>query len=77
MVNINFRKLNLCSTAISFKPLAKMLKFCNTLEHLNLSGCRGLPRGIKSLYSNREAINLLKKDIVDGKFTENDGDDSD
>ena len=66
------RKLNLCSTAVSFKPLARLLKFCNTIEYLNLSGCRGLPRGMKRVYTTREAVLQLKKDIVDGKFTEND-----
>ncbi len=72
-----YRKLNLCSTAVSLKPLTRLLKSSHTLEHLNLASCRGLPRGIKRLYSNREAVLQLKNDIVDGKFNNCDNDDDD
>jgi len=71
------RKLNLCSTGVGLKPLTRLLKACHTLEHLNLASCRALPRGIKRLYSNREAIVQLKNDIVNGKFTNCDNDDDD
>ena len=71
------RKLNLVGTAVSLKPLTRLLKACHTLEHLNLASCRGLPRGIKRLYSNREAIVQLRNDIVDGKFNKCDDDDDD
>lgn len=71
------RKLNLCSTSVSLKPLTRLLKACHTLEHLNLASCRGLPRGIKRLYSNREAIVQLRNDILSGKFTNCDNDDDD
>lgn len=71
------RKLNLCSTAVSLKPLTRLLKNCYTLEHLNLASCRGLPRGIKRLYSHRDAIVQLRNDILDGKFTKEDNDDDD
>lgn len=69
------RKINLCRTAVGIKPLTNLLKKCSTVEYLNLTACRGLPRGMKRLYSNREAIETLYKDITEGKF--NDTDDSD
>ena len=72
----NCRKLNLYSTAVSLKPLTRLLNKCYSLEHLNLVSCRGLPRGIKRLYSNREAIVQLRNDILDGKF-KMDNDDED
>merc|ERR1712223_1824505 len=71
------RKLNICSTAVGLKPLTRLLKACHTLEHLNLASCRALPRGIKRVYTNREAIVQLRDDIVAGKFTNCDNDDDD
>lgn len=67
----------MCSTAVSLKPLTRLLKNCHTLEHLNLASCRGLPRGIKRLYSNRDTVVQLRNDILDGKFTNCDNDDDD
>ena len=71
------RKLNLCSTGVKLKPLTRLLKACHTLEHLNLAGCRALPRPMKRLYSNREAIVQLNVDILAGKFNNCDDDDDD
>jgi len=62
---------------VGIKPLTRLLKSCHTLEHLNLVSCRGLPRGIKRLYSNRESIVQLKNDVVEGKFNNNDNDEDD
>ena len=69
------KKLNICSTSASLKPLTRLLKNCPTIEYLNLSSCRGLPRGMKRLYANKESVLQLKGDILDGKY--NDNDDSD
>ena len=63
-----YRKLNLCSTAVSIKPLTRLLKKCRTLEYLNLTSCRGLPRGMKRLHGSRDAIETLRDDIVAGKY---------
>ena len=71
------RKLNLCSTGVNLKPLTRLLKACHTLEHLNLAGCRSLPRPMKKCYTNREAIVQLKDDILAGKFNNDDDDDDD
>lgn len=68
------RKLNICSTSASIKPLTRLLKNCPTIEYLNLSSCRGLPRGMKRLHANKEAVLQLKNDIIDGKY--NDHEDS-
>ena len=62
------KKLNICSTSASLKPLTRLLKNCPTIEYLNLSSCRGLPRGMKRLYSTKENVLQLKTDILDGKF---------
>ena len=72
-----FRRLNLYSTSVSIKPLTRLLKTCHTLEYLNLASCRGLPRGIKRLYNNRDLIVQLRNDIADGKFKDCDNDDDD
>ena len=63
-----FRKLNLNGTGVSLKALTKLLLCCGTLESLNLTSCRALPRGMKRMYHNREDVEGLSKDIADGKF---------
>ena len=60
---------------MGIKPLTKLLKHCPTLEYLNLTSCKGLPRGMKRLHNNREAIVKLKDDIEAGKFNDDDSDD--
>ena len=67
--------MNLCSTSVSMKPLTRLLKNCPTVEYLNLTSCRGLPRGMKRLHGNREAVIKLKEDILAGKFENDDSDD--
>ena len=63
-----FRKLHLTGTAVSLKPLTKLLNCCSTLECLNLTSCRALPRGMKRMYHSREDVESLRQDIEDGKF---------
>ena len=72
---VHFRKLNLCNTSVRLKPLTRLLKNCPTLEYLNLTSCRGLPRGMKRLYSDREKVENLRDDIIGGKFNNDDSDD--
>jgi len=69
------RKLNLCSTAVGIKSLTRLLKHCPTLEYLNLTSCRGLPRGMKRLHPTREAVLNLREEILAGKY--DGGEDSD
>ena len=66
--NPNSRKLNLFGTGVSLKSLTKLLNACKTLESLNLTSCRALPRGMKRMYHNKEDVDSLTKDIADGKF---------
>ena len=63
-----FRTLNLNGTGVSLKSLTKLLDCCSTLESLNLTSCRALPRGMKRFYHNKEDVDGLRKDIKDGKF---------
>lgn len=65
---LKLRKLNLNGTGVSLKALTKLLLCCGTLESLNLTSCRALPRGMKRMYHNREDVEGLSKDIADGKF---------
>lgn len=44
------RVLNLCGSSVSLEPVKAVLMRCPMLNSLNLSSCRGLPRGIKRLY---------------------------
>lgn len=75
--NLKIRKLNLMGSSISLKPLTKLLGHCSTLESLNLTSCRGLPRGMKRLYNSTKDINALHEDIKNGKFDPKNDDDSD
>jgi hypothetical protein len=50
------------------KTLTKLLAVCSTLESLNLTSCRALPRGMKRVYHDREDVEGLHKAIVEGKF---------
>jgi len=65
---LKLRKLNLNGTGVSLKALTKLLNCCPTLESLNLTSCRALPRGMKRMYHNREDVAGLAKDISEGKF---------
>jgi len=65
---LRLKKLNLFGTGVSMKSVSKLLNVCKTLEILNLTSCRALPRGMKRMYHNREDVESLTKDIADGKF---------
>merc|ERR1719309_389153 len=65
---LRLRKLNLNNTGVSLKCLTKLLNCCTTLECLNLSSCRALPRGMKRMYHSAEDVASLSKDIAEGKF---------
>ena len=64
-------------SSISLKPLVKLLGCSETLESLNLTSCRGLPRGMKRLYGSRENVEQLKRDIESGKFDPKNEEESD
>lgn len=53
-----FRVLNLCGSSVSLEPVKAVLKNCAHLVSLNLTSCRGLPRGVKRLYVYSELDEL-------------------
>ncbi|XP_065343704.1 F-box/LRR-repeat protein 6 isoform X1 [Cloeon dipterum] len=69
------RSLNLLGSSISFGPVKDVLLRCPQLSSLNLSSCRGLPRGIKRNYEGKD-LDLLRQSVSAGKFDEMTGDDS-
>ncbi|XP_026462299.1 F-box/LRR-repeat protein 6 [Ctenocephalides felis] len=52
------RVLNLCGSSVSLEPVKAVLKNCAHLVSLNLTSCRGLPRGVKRLYVYSELDEL-------------------
>lgn len=64
------RKLNLCSTAVNLKTLTSLLTKRPTIEYLNLTSCRDLPRGMKRLHNSREKVEELRDLILQGAFNE-------
>lgn len=46
--------LNLSGSAVSYEPVKAVLRNCPSLAVLDLSSCRGLPRGIKRLYKGED-----------------------
>jgi len=54
--------LDLRGTQISLASVQSVLQGCPLLCNLNLSSCRGLPRGMKQEYFN-ESLDLLRKNI--------------
>lgn len=63
------RMLDVCGSAVSFESVKAVLCNCPSLEVLNLSSCRGLPRGIKRAY-DVDSIVKLKSDVEALKATE-------
>jgi hypothetical protein len=71
----DFRSLNLLGSSISFGPVKEVLLRCPQLSSLNLSSCRGLPRGIKRNYVGSD-LDILRQNVTAGKFDELTGEDS-
>ncbi|XP_072304254.1 F-box/LRR-repeat protein 6 [Eucyclogobius newberryi] len=53
------RSLNLCGTRITQAPLKSLLGQVSSINYLNLSSCRYLPRGLKRIYRDQEDIRQL------------------
>lgn len=54
-------RLDVSNTELSLKILKSILKNWKNLEHLNISQCRELPRGIKRIYIGKEVQSLREK----------------
>lgn len=58
--------LNLCGSAVSVEAVKEILDYCQALNSINLSSCRGLPRGIKRLLQGKTALSELRKNLKNG-----------
>ena len=47
-----------------------VLDGCAALETLDLTSCRGLPRGVKRLYSGKKQLRKLKEALEDSSDTD-------
>lgn len=71
VINIKFSSffnshLNLCGSAVSVEAVKEVLDCCQALNSINLSSCRGLPRGIKRLLQGKTALNELRENLKNG-----------
>jgi F-box/leucine-rich repeat protein 6 len=58
--------LNLCGSAVSVEAVKEVLDCCQALISINLSSCRGLPRGIKRLLEGKAQLNELRENLKNG-----------
>ncbi|OWF41890.1 F-box/LRR-repeat protein 6 [Mizuhopecten yessoensis] len=56
------RWINFAGTAVTLTTVRLLLDNCSDLEYINLSSCRGLPRGMKREYSQGQ-ISQLRKEV--------------
>lgn len=59
----DFRHLNICGSAVSQDAVKEVLKECPSLQSINLSSCRGLPRGVKRLLQSDKELTELKETL--------------
>lgn len=55
------RWINFAGTSVTLKTIKLLLAHCTDLEYINLSSCRGLPRGMKREYSKGQITRLRKE----------------
>uniref|UniRef100_T1J786 F-box domain-containing protein n=1 Tax=Strigamia maritima TaxID=126957 RepID=T1J786_STRMM len=63
--------MDLCGSSVTFESVKKVLSKCLLLRKLNLTSCRGLPRGMKRAYADEE-LDQLREDIESEKFVQYD-----
>uniref|UniRef100_A0A147AWY0 F-box and leucine rich repeat protein 6 n=1 Tax=Fundulus heteroclitus TaxID=8078 RepID=A0A147AWY0_FUNHE len=51
--------LNLSGTRVTLQPLRAVVERMTSLNYLNISSCRNLPRGVRKIYRSREDIRKL------------------
>ncbi|XP_060065799.1 F-box/LRR-repeat protein 6-like [Ylistrum balloti] len=56
------RWINFAGTAVTLTTVKLLLDNCSDLEYINLSSCRGLPRGMKREYSQGQ-ISKLRREV--------------
>lgn len=55
--------LNLCGSSVSLEAVKAILTNCVELNSINLSSCRGLPRGFKRLLQGTNEIKELRENL--------------
>lgn len=55
--------LNLCGSSVSLEAVKIILTNCPLLTSINLSSCRGLPRGVKRLMQGSVEISELRENL--------------
>lgn len=55
--------LNLCGSSVSEEAVKEVLHRCPQMVSINLSSCRGLPRGVKRLMSGTAELNDLRETL--------------
>uniref|UniRef100_A0A1B0CL30 Putative leucine rich repeat some n=1 Tax=Lutzomyia longipalpis TaxID=7200 RepID=A0A1B0CL30_LUTLO len=55
--------LNLCGSSVSLEAVKEILSNCPLLSSINLSSCRGLPRGFKRLLQGPTEITELRENL--------------
>ncbi|KAK2703974.1 uncharacterized protein LOC136041352 [Artemia franciscana] len=68
--NSPIKSLDLSGSAVGYAAVKTVLEKCIRLGNLNLSSCRGLPRGMKRNYSNSVEVAELRSAIEAGRFDE-------
>uniref|UniRef100_A0A1B0BT15 F-box domain-containing protein n=1 Tax=Glossina palpalis gambiensis TaxID=67801 RepID=A0A1B0BT15_9MUSC len=53
--------LNLCGSSVSEEAVKEILANCALMSSINLSSCRGLPRGVKRLMQGPQQLNELRE----------------
>uniref|UniRef100_A0A1A9UZA4 Uncharacterized protein n=1 Tax=Glossina austeni TaxID=7395 RepID=A0A1A9UZA4_GLOAU len=53
--------LNLCGSSVSEEAVKEILANCPLMSSINLSSCRGLPRGVKRLMQGPQELNELRE----------------
>lgn len=60
----NCSHLNLCGSSVSLEAVKEILANCRYLNSINLSSCRGLPRGVKRLMQGNVEICELRETMA-------------
>lgn len=62
-VSVYCSHLNLCGSSISLEAVKEILANCRYLNSINVSSCRGLPRGVKRLMQGNVEICELRETL--------------
>lgn len=53
----------MCGSSVSLESVKELLKKCPSISSINLSSCRGLPRGVKRLSQGVVEMTDLKENL--------------